>query len=457
MPERLTDKLAKTLPPPAIGNKLYYDTDLRGFAVRVTAAGARAFVLNYRSSGRERRYTIGSFPEWTTAAARKEAGELKKLIDKGHDPMGDRHEDRAAPTVGELIERFVSDYLPRKRDSTRREYLTILEKIVRPELGRTKLADLRHADVDRLHRKVSQRAPYRANRMLAVLSKAINFSITLGWRGDNPVRGVERNHEDRRERFLSPAELAFLSDALQTHSDQRSADAIRLLMLTGARKSEVLSATWDQFELTAGVWVKPSAHTKQRKFHRVPLSVPALELLTAMRDRQATFQKTSAGQATICRFLFPGDRDGMPLTDVKKSWAALTARATVAFWAARRETPVGGLVCELQAASKDSVLPSLAQCRVAAKAAAINLPAGLTDVRVHDLRHTFASILASSGLSLPIIGGLLGHTQAQTTARYTHLLDDPLRAAAEHVGAIITGAAGTSRKAAEVLSTRKGS
>ena len=97
MPERLTDKLAKTLPPPAIGNKLYYDTDVKGFAVRVTAAGARAFVLNYRSSGRERRYTIGSFPEWTTAAARKESGELKKLIDKGHDPMGDRHEDRAAP------------------------------------------------------------------------------------------------------------------------------------------------------------------------------------------------------------------------------------------------------------------------------------------------------------------------------------------------------------------------
>lgn len=458
MVERLTDRIVRGLSAPASGNKLYYDAELKGFAMRITAAGARAFVLNYRAAGRERRYTIGSFPEWSAAAARKEAGDLKKLIDKGHDPMADRHEERAAPTVGELIDRFVSDYLPKKRESTRREYTSILEKIVRPDFGRIKVAELRHIDVDRLHRKISQRAPYRANRAVAVLSKMMNYAVKpLEWRDDNPVRGIERNPEDRRERFLSPVEVAFLSDALQAHQDQRSADAIRLLMLTGARKNEVLSATWDQFDLATGVWVKPSAHTKQKKSHRVPLSAPALQLLMTMLAHKAEREKADrkAGRpVTDCPFLFPGDRDGSPLMDVKKGWAAVTARATVARWSTEADTSASAIVAKLRAASKVGTLPTLAACQAEAKVAGISLPPGLTDVRLHDLRHTFASILASSGLSLPIIGALLGHTQTQTTARYAHLLDDPLRAATERVGAVVAGAA-TASVNANVVSIRK--
>src|SRR5215207_3727300 len=131
MAERLTDKLVKVLPVPPAGNKLYYDADVKGFAARVTAKGARAFVLNYRAGGRERRYTIGSFPDWSATAARDEAKALKKLVDRGQDPMGERHEERAAPTVGELIDRYVTDILPKRRDSTRREYVAIIEKYIR--------------------------------------------------------------------------------------------------------------------------------------------------------------------------------------------------------------------------------------------------------------------------------------------------------------------------------------
>jgi integrase len=245
-----------------------------------------------------------------------------------------------------------------------------------------KVTQIEHADVDRLHRKLSERAPYQANRMAAVLSKMMNFAVKLGWRADNPVRGLERNHEDRRERFLSPAELAALSAALQEHGDQRSADAIRLLILTGARRGEVLGATWDQFDLIAGVWTKPSAATKQRKTHRVPLSAPALQLLASIRQRQGDEQ----------RFVFPGDVLGRPLADIKKTWASVCKRA------------------------------------------------GIEGCRVHDLRHTFASILVSGGGSLPLIGAMLGHTQVSTTARYSHLADDPLRAAAERVGAVYKAA-----------------
>ena len=203
MSERLSDKVVKALLPPPSGNKLFYDTEIKGFAVRITAAGARAFVVNYRVAGRERRYTIGSFPDWSTAAARKEAAELKQRIDRGEDPMGERHDERAAPTVGELIDRFAADYLPRKRESTRRDYLAMLENIVRPELGKMKVMDVRHADIDRLHRKVSERAPYRANRVAAVLSKMLSFAVKLEWREENPVKGLDRNPEERRYRYLS--------------------------------------------------------------------------------------------------------------------------------------------------------------------------------------------------------------------------------------------------------------
>lgn len=385
MAERLTDKIVKALPAPASGNKLHYDAEVKGFACRVTAAGARAFVLNYRASGRERRYTIGSFPEWTTTAARKEAAELKKLVDRGDDPMAERHDDRAAPTVGELIDRFAADFLPRKRESTRREYAAILDKIVRPELGKVKVADVRHADIDRLHRKVSQRAPYRANRMAAVLSRAMSLAVKLGWREDNPVKGIERNQEERRYRYLTGDELRRLTEALATHSGQQAANAVRLLLLTGARRGEILAATWDQFDLSAGVWTKPSSHTKQKREHRVPLSGPARALLADMKAEATRRGETSP-------YVFPSRDGNGPVTDIKKSWAAL--------------------------------------CKAA----------GIEGVRLHDLRHTYASVLVSAGLSLPVIGALLGHTQPGTTARYAHLFDDPLRAATERAAAIIGGA-----------------
>ena len=392
---RLTNEAVKALPSPAASNKLHYDTDVKGFAVRVTAAGAKSFVLNYRVAGRERRYTIGSWPDWTATEARAEARELKKRVDKGEDPMGERHEERAAPTMGDLIDRFAADFLPKKRETTRRDYVSMLDNIVRPELGRMKVADVRHADIDRLHRKVSKHAPYRANRMVAVLSRMMGFATKLEWREDNPVRGIERNHEERRYRYLDGDELRRLTEALSLHPSQQAANAVRLLLLTGARRGEVLSATWDQFNLADGTWTKPSAHTKQKREHRVPLSAPARQLLVEMQAKDAS------------QFLFPARLGGGPVGDIKSHWAALC------------------------------------------KAAKID------GVRLHDLRHTYASVLASAGLSLPVIGALLGHTQPGTTARYAHLFDDPLRAATERAGAIVTGAADKSASA-EVVPLRNG-
>lgn len=445
MAEKLGDRLVRALPAPASGSKITYDSEVAGFAVRITASGAKPFILRYRFAGRSRLLTIGSYPDWSTTAAREEAARLKRRIDLGEDPMGERHDERSAPTVGQLIDTFKADYLPRRRPATVRDYTALLDKIVRPELGMKKVRDVVHADVERLHRKVSARTPFRANRVAAVLSKIMNYAIKLGWRAENPVAGLERNPEDRRERYLSVPELRALAQALREHSDQRSANVIRFLLMTGARRGEVLSASWDMFDLETGVWVKPSSHTKQKKLHRVPLSAPALGLLRAIR----------AGQDAHERFVFPGDKPGAPLTDVKKTWATLTARATVLMWSGQPETPAGKLVARLQAqdapvrsrSGGKSVarlspprLPSLDACRAAAELEGWTLPAGLTDARVHDLRHTAAPLMVGAGLSLAVVGALLGHSTPAMTARYSHLADDPLRAAAERVAAALQAA-----------------
>ena len=210
MAEKITDKSVRTLAAPTAGNRITYDEEVKGFGVRVTSAGAKAFVLNYRAAGRERRITIGSFPDWSVADARNEARGLKRQIDVGEDPMADRHSDRAAPTMNDLINRFVSEYLPKKRASTQDEYERLIRVHIRPALGNKRVADLRHSDMEALHRKIAAKAPYAANRALAVVSKMLNLAVRWEMRTDNPVRGVERSPEQKRERFMTPAEIGRL-------------------------------------------------------------------------------------------------------------------------------------------------------------------------------------------------------------------------------------------------------
>jgi len=446
--DRLTDTMVRKMLPPPSGNRITYDSEVKGFGVRITAAGARSFILNYRVAGRERRYTIGSFPDWSVTSARDEAKALKKRIDRGEDPLQEREDARAAPTVAELVQKFKEDYLPRRRPATQRDYTRWLDRFVLPKLGPMKVADVQHADVDGIHRAISRNTPIQANRVVAVMSKMFALAVKWGMRPDNPVKGIERNGEERRQRYLSPDEIAHVCAALAASKEQSSANAIRLLMLTGARRMEVLAATWNMFDLQAGLWIKPSAHTKQKKEHRVPLSAAALSLLTSMRDAA----EKKAGDGDVVPYLFPA-RTGEEghQGEVQNYWEAIREKATVTVWAAAPDTLPGRLVAELAERTKRK--PSYAAVRALAAERKVTLPAGLTDARVHDLRHSFASILASGGASLPLIGALLGHTQASTTHRYAHLSDDPLRAAAERVGALVTGAAGG--KSADVVPLRK--
>jgi integrase len=386
---RLTDAICRKLTPPAKGNQIYYDG--HGFGLRVTAAGARSFILSYRTrDGRARRLTIGDLGAWTVATARAEAAELRRQIDQGGDPLGELQDERNAETVTDLADRFLVEHGTRLRPKSLLDYRRLIKRHIHPALGRHKVRSVTFTDIDRLHRRISETAPYQANRCLALLS--VMFALAVRWhmRLDNPCIGVARNREHGRERYLTDNELARLLAALDGYRDQCTAAIFRLLLLTGARRGEVLSMQWQDVDLGAGTWTKPHGRTKQKERHTVPLSAAARNILAGLKPEQSGF-------------IFPAGRGASGhMRTVEKPWKT---------------------ICEA---------------------------AGIAGLRVHDLRHSYAAQLASAGIGLHVIGGLLGHRKPATTARYAHLTDRALREATERVGAIIAG-----EQSAEVLPLTK--
>jgi len=394
-PRKLNTRFVAALPP----GEMWWDEDPKatGFGVRSYAGGGKSFFIDYRIDGRQRRFTIGPFPRWSPDAARERAKELRRQIDRGHDPAGSKRERRESSTVQDLIDRYITDHLPKKSSEGPRvaDEKRMLEEIGRHLGKHTKVTDVHGGDIADMHRKISESTGrggkprrVRANRILQVASKMFSLALvprageTLPWRNavlGNPCRGVERNPEEGRERFFSASELAAISDAL-TEYQGVAADAVRLIMLTGCRPAEAMQAEWSEFDNEPGYWIKPSAHTKQRKVHKLPLSPAAIELIERLRKRRHG------------KWVFPGDK-GEHLAALWHVWHFI-----------RERTGLG------------------------------------KDARVYDLRHTFASVGAGGGLSLPIIGKLLGHTQSRTTQRYAHLAAEPLREAAEKITTVITGA-----------------
>jgi integrase len=382
----LTDALVRRLEAPTTGNKITYDTAVKGFGARVTANGAKAYVLTYTTrGGRQRRYTIGGADRWTATDARRRAKELKAEIDQGADPLTDIENARAAPTMADLIERFEQEHLPRKRETTAADYRLMLKTYVVPHFGEhRKVADITYADIDALHRRITKADhPYRSNRVVSLLSKMFSLAIKWGWRESNPCHGIERNVEHGRERYLSADELARLTKTLAEFPDKQVADIIRLLLLTGARKNEVVAMRWADLDLTAGTWKKPASTAKTKKANEVELSAPARMLLVERMGRKA------GGEEYV--FSGRGNRAHRG-RDIWHTWQRL--------------------------------------CKAA----------GISGLRIHDLRHSFASELVSAGYSLPMIGSLLGHRNPATTARYSHLYRDARREAVERVGAAVTNA-----------------
>jgi integrase len=381
---RITERTIVSLKTPKSGNIICYDPEVHGFGVRVTAGGVKSFVLNYRIHGRERRFTIGRHPDLTATAARDQAITWRARIAQGEDPLERRRVDREASTVKELAQDYLENYAKvRKRSKSVADDKANIDGVIVPHLGSLKVAAVTRRDIEALHNSMKG-TPYRANRILALMSKMFGRAVEDGLRPDSPVRGVAKFPEHARKRWLSEDELDRLEKALGAYGDQECANAVRLLLLTGARKTELLSASWTQFDLKQGIWSKPNHATKQRRDEVVPLNDEAVAILKSLK---ATAKSD---------FVFP-NREGK-----------------------------GGAY--LGAGHRRDVRDCWNAVRIQAK---------LQDVHLHDLRHTFASHLVSRGMSLHIVGRLLGHTQPSTTNRYAHLANHSLREATNMAGQIL--------------------
>jgi integrase len=345
-------------------------------------------------------------------------------VEQGADPVDERRRARAVRTFREVADEFMRLHVEAKRKSrTHGDYKVLLASHILPAIGNTRIVDLRRVDVSRLHAKLSA-TPYAANRSLALISSIWNWCAKRDEVAfaDNPAKGIERNPERKRERFLTREEFARLGDALReaetvgltwtvdeaapnakhlpkekrrTVIDPHAAGAIRLLILTGARLREILLAKWEYVDLERSVIFLADSKTGAKPIY---LSAAAQEVLASL--------PRIVGNPHI----IPGEKDGAPRADLKKPWAAVSRAA------------------------------------------------GLEGVRIHDLRHSFASFGAGASLGLPIIGKLLGHSQAATTHRYAHLDSDPMRRAVDTIGSTISAAMNREPSAKIVLldDTRSG-
>lgn len=371
---RLTKRLVDALKP----GETLWDSDVSGFGVRCQRR-SKVFVLKVRVRRRQRWFSIGAYGSpWTVEKARDRARAIRGSVADGEDPARNRDGQRGMPTVSKLAEAFLAEHVAAKRKPrTLTSYRDLLERLARPELGHHPVDTVEHADIARLHHKL-QATPYQANRLVAVLSKMFEWAEHRGYRaaGSNPCRFIEKYPERGRERFLSEAELARLADALQATEQVGTTNpfaiaALRLLVFTGARCSEILGLRWEHVDINAAMISLPDSKTGKRTIY---LSPPALQVLAAL-------PRLKGNPHVIC-----GEKAGAALVNLQKPWRRIRSAA------------------------------------------------GLDDVRLHDLRHSFASMAAGGGLSLPMIGKLLGHSQAATTQRYAHLAADPVRAANEVIG-----------------------
>lgn len=392
---RLTKRTVEAAPTRA-REYVLWEESLPGFGLRVWPSGRRAYIVQYRVGGgrsaRIRKATLGRYGVLSPDQARIQAREWLALAAQGRDPAAERTAKVNAPSVAELCDRYLNDHARKhKKPRSVKEDERNIANHVLPLLGHRKTAEVATSDIDRVlatvkagrRPKTGNQAPLRggpfiANRVRALLSKM--FSLAERWEirpdSSNPVRYAVKYRENKRERFLTSDELRRLGDALHSVGEAGEAShealaCIRFLVLTGCRVSEALSLRWEDIDFEHAL-----AHLIDSKTGAKPIRLPspAIDILMQLAE---------------CRsdnpFVFAGQRKNLPLTDLKRPWARVCAEA------------------------------------------------GLSGARLHDLRHTMASVGVSSHFSLLVIGKLLGHTQAATTQRYAHLADDPLREASETI------------------------
>lgn len=417
--KKLIKRVVEALPVPAAGFADWFDTELRGFHVRVFASGRRSYRLKYSITGRQRVATIGEHgPNWTAEQARTEAEELRKVADRRRDPIEERASAESAVaearrreiTIQQLAERWLTQGRaanPAKRESSWATDARKLRRHIIPLLGTIPVGSLTKGDIESAQAKIAagetkvdEKTGFRGRAIVrggrgAARSAVMSLSACLSWAVDqeviatNPALRVKKERARRRERFLSEKEAAALFDTLnEMEAEQKLlpvfGDMIRLLLLTGARKTEIQALHWSEVDLTRGHANLPRERSKTGE-KIISLNAPAVAILSKINHKQG--------------LVFPSPVDSeRPADGLQKAWERVRARAK------------------------------------------------LQNVRLHDLRHSFASFAVADGASMPLIAKALGHAQTTTTERYAHLGDDPVKRLSERVGRRIVGAQAASNR-----------
>lgn len=384
---------------PTSGDYFIWDDEMPGFGLRVFSSGRRSYLVQYKKDGRNRRVTLGLHGRITPTEARQLAKQIFGEIAKGHNPAEERAVIRRDPTIHELCELYLKEgraAKPTKKESSWKTDASNIERHIRPLLGNRKLRSLTKADVQRFQSDVTvgktardEKTGFRgraivkggagtASRATSILGAMLNFAVDRGLVPVNPAKGVKLHPTKRRERFLSAEEMARLGEALgeaEARSEAApSVAAIRLLILTGCRKGEITTLQWRFVDEERGLLRLPESKTGAKV---VPIGGPALEILKAL--------PRFPGEP----FVFPSPRQGRHLVGLQKVWERV---------------------------------------RDAAK---------LENVRLHDLRHSFASVAVTGGHSLYMVSKILGHRDTRTTEIYAHLAADPMKDVANQTASLI--------------------
>lgn len=411
---KITKRSVDALKTPQNGEVLLWDTETKGFGVRVRSSGVKTYVFQYRMAGGRnaalQKYTIGKHGSLTPEKARELAEGYARLVKDGINPVDERNKDRQSMTMAELCDLYLAEGCATKKASTVSTDRGRIERHIKPMLGRKKAKDITRADVQKFlqdvaagktacdvktglrGRAIVEGGKGTATRTVGLLGGIFSFAVDRSICEINPVRGVKRYKDHKNERFLSDREVTALGETLSTLEKSKAISplhsaAIRLLLLTGCRKSEILSLKWSFVDFERGYLRLPDSKTGEKA---VPLGAPALQIFN--------------GLPRISEWIFPTMNGAGYMVSLPKAWERVREQA------------------------------------------------GLKNVRLHDLRHSFASFGAAAGDSLLVIGKILGHKDSKTTSRYAHLSDDPVKSAADRISSAISAAMKLDvQKSAEVV------
>lgn len=378
---KLTKRFVESVKPQA-KDYFVFDAGLPGFGLRVLPGGRRTYMVQYRAGGRTRRVNIGRHGTVTPDEAKKKAKELLGMVAKGDNPAEEINSRRRCPTVKDVCARFLKEHVAHHcKLSTAGEYGRSIDLFITPAIGAFQIIDVKRSDIAKLHHDMGH-VPYQANRTLGVLSKMFNLAEVWGLRpdGSNPCRHVKKYREEKRQRFLSAEELTRLGQAfeeeLRENPESKSAVAAFKLLILTGCRRS---------EIQTLKWAYVNCQT-------ITLPDSKTGPKTVYLGQEAVNVLSKIDRIDGNEYVIPGRVEKQHLTDLEHPWRRIRARAK------------------------------------------------LDNVRIHDLRHTFASGAIAIGEHLPMIGKLLGHSQVQTTARYAHLADNPVRASADRVSSEIARA-----------------